>query len=550
MRLFVILFATVLTAAPAVALDVSFGTPAPAVAVYDIAEIPVAIKGLPAGANPFTDLTLTAVVTPPDGKPYTVAGFIDAADGSAAKFRIMPSRPGRHTVKMSVKDATGAITGELAFTATESKRRGPVRIDPKHPHHFVWEGTGEHYFWNGTTTYWLLGVQDDKRIEAAIDRLAKLKVSRLRVALNARTKDGGRWFEPQVTNTDVFRFRIDPWPAKNPADFANPQFDTARYDVAFWQKADRLVKAARDRDVVVSLIFFLDGQDKGVDPFAAGDKKFMGSDAEAAYYRYAAARLSAFSNVMWDITNEWHLFRNVEWVNKTGTILRDADPVKHLTSVHGRGDFPFYKSPWADFAMYQVWDEAGAYPFLRKARKLAADAGRPMPQINEEYGYEDHYPGPWGGGRKAPARAADTRRKLAWEMSMAGGYQTTGERADEPGQGGWITGLGNDKMVMPKGYAHMVDFFTSFEWWKCDPVDGMADAGVMVLADAERNTVAVYAPKGGYVKVKVPPFGVWKSKNYDPRTGKWGTPGTVKADDTGAGVVFPDGDDWAVLLTK
>jgi hypothetical protein len=58
-----------------------------------------------------------------------------------------------------------------------------VRIDKAHPWHFIWEGTGEHYFWNGTTTYWLLDWQDEDVIRQAIDRLARLKVNRIRVAL-------------------------------------------------------------------------------------------------------------------------------------------------------------------------------------------------------------------------------------------------------------------------------------------------------------------------------------------------------------------------------
>ena len=59
-------------------------------------------------------------------------------------------------------------------------------------------------FLNGMTTYLLLGVQDDKKIEAAIDRLAKNKINRIRVAINARTTSGERWFEPQVKNSDQF----------------------------------------------------------------------------------------------------------------------------------------------------------------------------------------------------------------------------------------------------------------------------------------------------------------------------------------------------------
>ena len=37
--------------------------------------------------------------------------------------------------------------------------------------------------------------------------------------------------------------------------------------------------------------------------------------------------------------------------------------------------------------------------------------------------------------------------------------------------GGWRNGRGDDTMTMLRGYAHMVDFFTMFEWWKTEPHD-------------------------------------------------------------------------------
>ena len=527
-------------AAAALAAPPAADLSAKTVGVYDLVELTVPRPPAMPGENPF-DRPLQVVVVGPDGKVVPITGFCDAADGSVYRARFMPAKPGRYAVR-----GEGLPAG-AGFEAVASKRKGPVRVDPKYPHHFVWEGTGEHYFLNGMTTYWLLGVQDDKRIVEAIDRLAANKFSRIRVALNARTSGGERWFEPQVKNTDALKFRINPWPAKNPDSHSDPGLDTSRFDVALWQKMDRLVKHARDKDVVVSVIFHLDGADKGVDPFGKGDKKWSGSEEEWKYYRYAVARLSAYSNVMWDVTNEWHLFRNEAWTNKAGEVIKAADPVKHLASVHGKEVFPFYTSPWVDYAVYQNWDEGGAYKFLRNARELARKAGRPMPQVNEEYGYEDHYPGKWGGGRVKPARSADNRRRLAWEMSMAGAYQTTGERADEPGQGGWITGLGNDKMVLPPLHAKMVDFFTSFEWWKCDPADGVADDKALVLADPGKVYV-LYLPKGGATAVKLPPGG-WVARWYNPRSGEW-LEGRAFEGGGEVTLTAPAADDWAALVTK
>ena len=449
---------------------VTFAQSSSEVERYDFLEVALAIER-PAAANPFTAVVVEGTFARDGGQPAKADGFCDSQDGSVFRIRFMPTEAGAHRYSVTYRHGAFEAKHEGTFTARDGKRRGLVRVDPKHPWHFLWEGTGEYYFWNGTTTYWLMG-WDDENICHALDRLHRLKVNRVRVVINGRVKDGRAWFE-NVYPTDKFSFLLNPWVAARPESVEAPGFDVTRFHVAHWQKYDRLLRHARDLDMVVSVIFYVDGRRPGVDPFS---KSGMGGLDEQRYYRYAVARCAAFSNVTWDVTNEYHLFRDEAWVNKMGGLIREWDPYGHLASVHGQGEFPFRKSPWADFAMHQKWDEGGGYAFIRACRDKQEKTGRIMPQINEEYGYEDHYPR-WGGNRKWPARTADNRRRLAWEMVMAGGYQTTGERADtgtgwgaDTG-GGWINGRGDDSMVMLQGYAHMVDFFTSIPWWTLNPDD-------------------------------------------------------------------------------
>ena len=70
-----------------------------------------------------------------------------------------------------------------------------------------------------------------------------------------------------------------------------------------------------------------------------------------------------------------------------------------------------------DLACYR---KHGGYEVMRKHREAQLATGHPFPQINEEYGYEDHYPVKWGGGKRPPTRNADNRRRMAWEIAMAG----------------------------------------------------------------------------------------------------------------------------------
>jgi hypothetical protein len=60
-------------------------------------------------------------------------------------------------------------------------------VDPDHPWHFIWEETREHYFFNGTTAFWLMGWRDEQVIRNSLARLSQLKVNRVRVLLSGRT---------------------------------------------------------------------------------------------------------------------------------------------------------------------------------------------------------------------------------------------------------------------------------------------------------------------------------------------------------------------------
>lgn len=543
---FILALSARLAASPRV---VTFTPSAETVEAHDFLEVKLDVDS-PDAVNPFTDVQVRGWFERASGSGRVkVDGFCDSQDGSVFRIRFMPSRPGDYTYSVTYRQGSYEKSSSGTFGATDGRRRGMVRVDSLYPWHFVWEGTGEHYFWNGTTTYALAG-WDEGAIRKSIDRLHRLKVNRLRVALNsARVESGRAWFE-NVFPTDKFSFLLNPWVAARPESVGDPGFDVARFNVAFWQKYERLLAYAREKHIIISVIFYVDGRRPGVDPFG---KEGMGGADEQRYYRYAAARLAGFSNVMWDVTNEWHLFRTQEWVEKMGTFLKQCDPYDHLTSCHGHGVFPWRTSPWADFAMYQIWDDEGSYEAMLERRLAQAETGRPMPQVNEEYGYEDHYPVGWGGDKKAPARSADNRRRLAWGMYMAGCYQTTGERANtgtgwgpDTG-GGWINGRGDDSMVMLKGYGYIMDFFTSFEWWKTEPRKDLVDGDALCLA-RPGILYAIYLPTAKRVKVKLEPSN-YQVTWFNPRDGKKSS-GPTAIGPEWESPDPPDHGDWAMLIKK
>ncbi len=487
------------------------------VACYEFIELTLHVDH-PQAENPFTDIAVEGTFGLQGEAPLKVDGFCDSMDGTVFRIRFMPSKPGTYDYLVRYRKGDFEKTQPGSFQARDGKRKGILRVDREFPSHFRWEGTQERYFWNGTTAYWLAG-WDDEHIRQIIDRLDRLRVTRLRAALCGRVQDGRAWFE-NVFPTAKFSFLLNPWQARNPSSVERPEFDVSRFNVAYWQKWERLLEHARSKDMVVSVIFYVDGSRPGVDPFA---KDGRGGLDEQRYYRYAIARLAPFANVMWDLANEYRLFRDDGWAEKMGTFVKQCDPYDHLTSTHGHGDFRFGGSSWADFAMYQSWDEHGGYDFMLKNRKKQAQTGRMIPQVNEEYGYEDHYPQGWGEDRKAPARSAWNRARLAWEIYLAGGYQTTGERADTgtgwgaDSGGGWINGRGDDQMTMLVSYGHIHDFFTGMTWWKLLPdtnlvvsVQRHPDASdkarvpqrAVAARNAEGDLAVVYVADGGVVTLR------------------------------------------------
>ena len=167
-----------------------------------------------------------------------------------------------------------------------------------------------------------MGWQDERVIQYSIARLARLKVNRIRACIAGRTSV---FYGEPAMNGDTWNVWLTPFMAEDTKDFSHPGFDWTRFNVAYWQKYDRMLRFARDRDMIMSLIF--DMNDNHSHPAA-------GSEDEHRYFRYAAARFGAFSNVTWDLGDDLDRYRDERWSHATGTLLEQWDPYKHLATSH------------------------------------------------------------------------------------------------------------------------------------------------------------------------------------------------------------------------
>ena len=522
----------------------SFAQSAPSTEAYDFIEVTAALQS-PSVSNPFTDAEFTGHFEPAGSAPgKPLEGFCDSKDGTRYRIRFMPSKAGSYNFQVTLKIAGESQIYTGQFTATERHRRGPIRVDPAYPWHFIWEGTGEHYFFNGTTAYWLMGWRDEPVIQYTIDRLARLKVNRMRVSISGRTRSG---YGEAVMNGARWNVFLSPWPARDASDLTHPDFNYSRFNLAYWERFERMLRYARERDMIISLVLSMN--DDPVHPAA-------GSEDERRFIRYAIARFGGFSNITWDLGDDLEGFRDDQWTHETGTAIEGWDPYHHLATSHPmKTSHQDRTGAWFGFTSYQDWSR-NQHPLMLESRKLQEQAGRIIPQTNEEYGYEDHYP-EWA----APGSdSAEVLRRTAWDIYMAGAYQTAGESARRGTNirpdtgGGWMNGRGDDTQTMFLAYGHIVDFFTSFEWWKTNPHDELVDNGNYCLAEPGR-VYAIYLPRGGKVTVQLEP-GSYDAEWFNASSGQrvpiaqgasgpaWTSP--QSPDYSGWG----DGQDLALLLRK
>ena len=118
---------------------------------YDVIELTAQVSA-PRAMNPFQDATIRGTFQRASGDDrWQIEGFCDSDDGSVYRIRFMPPAPGNYTYALEYRQGWSTRTATGTFHVKDGHRRGTVRVDPKHRWHFIWEGTGEHYFFNGTT---------------------------------------------------------------------------------------------------------------------------------------------------------------------------------------------------------------------------------------------------------------------------------------------------------------------------------------------------------------------------------------------------------------
>ena len=205
-----------------------------------------------------------------------------------------------------------------------------------------------------------------------------------------------------------------PWPAEMPKTSTIPDSTTARFNVAYWRKFDAGASLCSRAGHDISLV--LDMNDSDVHPAA-------GSADEQRFIRYAVARFGAFSNITWDLGDDLDGFRNDRWTHDTGTLIKQWDPYRHLATSHPmNNDIRTGPRTGSISRLFRNGRETSTHSCCTSGASKDDSADHPADQ--RRIRLRGSLPVL---GAKPDADSADTLRRSAWEIVMAGGYQTSGE---------------------------------------------------------------------------------------------------------------------------
>lgn len=501
---------------------------------YGIAEFVIRLQGYKI-SNPFTEILVKGKFT--SGNSVLEAeGFCDSQDGSVFRLRFSPENAGAvysYNITVSGPGIKKSFNGN--FTCINSTDPGPVITDPEHPKHFIYKGSKKPFYHLGNTVYGLVDIANiDEQIIATIDYCYKMGFNKIRFLLTGYPRD----YDNRSSDDVDYGVPEDPWKAPNygslpgrvnpiPAWEGKPHnYDFERFNIAHWQRVDDAVRRMKEKGIIATCIILIEKQNL---PKEIGEL----TENEYRLYRYAVARLAAFSNVWWDLGNEHNEFRKPAWGNKMGNFVKEKDPYDRLASAHAHADFYYNDSPWADFIITQQYgDLDSVYDWAMDYYDV------PKPYINEEYGYEGRTDKPVGHGMNS-----NWVRKCHWAIAMAGGYATYGDWSD--GTSYFYMGIpGPGKAASQLGYLR--SFFESIPFNRMIP-SGKLTSNAYCLSGPD-DLYVLYLPEGGATDVDLSGSAknILQARWFDPVTGNWSKQDILKK---GKNTVnAPSGQDWVCLI--
>lgn len=358
-----------------------------------------------AKGNPF-DVELSATFTHAD-KTITVRGFYDGDD--TYRIRFMPTLEGewRYTTRSSVR-SMNRKEGSLIATPPTGDNHGMVSA---HGLGFRY-ADGTRYMPFGTTNYALAQFRP-KTQEKTIESLSKTGFNKTRFCI--LPKDFPCPEEEPMSYPFHLKSRTKGADGKD-----HFEWDTERFDPAYFQNLDRRIEQLLELGIEADLILFhpYDRGMWGIDAFS--------NEVHIRYLEYLIARVGAYRNVWWSLANEWDLVKTKkreDWKILTRAVVA-ADPYRHLCSIHG-GTAVYFDYWMPEYTHVSIQDEG---PVFTSTASATLRQIYQKPVICDEIGYEGNIPLRW-------ARLSGQQMTYFVTNGLMGGiYVTHGECYRDPAE--------------------------------------------------------------------------------------------------------------------
>jgi hypothetical protein len=408
----------------------------------------------PSDGNPFVDVSLR-VAYRFRNRVVTVDGFYDG-DG-VYRARFSPDREGEwsYVTSSSVPELDGH-RGSFACVPAGPGNHGPVGTHGAH--HFAY-ADGTRYDCVGTTCYhW---TYESKEIqELTLASLRSAPFDKVRMCL---------------LPTEGMRPERVPFAGS----FGAVDFD--RFDPEFFRHFEGRVADLLALGIQADLILF-HPYDRGVWGF---DR--MSPVRDEAYLRYVVARLAAYRNVWWSLSNEYdfnHEKTIADW-DRLLRLVQRFDPYQRLRSIHNGTKMyevftPYdFGKPWITHQSVQHWDGA----------EVAAWRSCPKPVVIDEIGYEGNAGRRWGN------LTAEELVHRFWQGMTLGGYVGHGESFVDREIRAWISIGGRLYGESSARIAFLRDVFAELPRLADGDVDP-ARCVLHYLGDRQPSSVELELPAG------------------------------------------------------
>ena len=463
-----------------------------------------ALRSRTSHPSPFVDVTVDAVFSSPSGTSLTVPVFYDG--DNTWRFRFNPAEPGQWRYRTVSRPTDPDLDADGDFDVTANVSRGFLQATPGQAWGFRYESGEPVLIW-GDTTYNIFGMAYcGADVASFLKRRASQGFNLLRVRVPISP------FHPPAGYSDWQTRRTWPWGGSEQA----PRFDMFNLD--YFRTVDDVVQQVEGLGIGLEMIMEAWGFE-----FPFNSRQVFTPEWEELWLRYLIARYDAYNCLyFWTPLNEYEYYPNGDWHYKPiadrwamriSRWIKATAPHGHIVCMHNGPREPAFAQRFAadpgavDSIMFQEWgarDEQNAWLATGIEDQIERSfRGWWGSAVFAEYGYERNPEFALNVPGHAFCSTDHTRRStwrgLCCAMGVIHGFENS--------WGPWQK-LGEDQPGMVC-LGHALRFLTQIvPFDKLQPApDVVAPVAwsngerPLALASAGRETIVVYLPVGGTVRV-------------------------------------------------